>query len=187
MNLLTALLNRDKPLDEPTTEELSAFCERYPYCQPSQILLARNLLLLNKDPNGKQMNRALAYSTDRKKFQAFIADEPGEPAGDGDADGPSGLPADQLPHLKKQQQIIDRFLSASPRIEPGKGDTDGEVLGEEALEEPEDLVSETLAEILARQGQTEKAIRVYEKLSLNFPEKSSYFAKKIEELRNINT
>jgi hypothetical protein len=205
MNLLITLVNRDKPLDGSTAEELAAFCERYPYCQPSQILLARNLLLLNRDPYGKQLNRALAYSTDRKRFQAFIADESPEelPAGAGsqtvrppahgevlsdgpagDADGSPGQPAARPSHIRKQQEIIDRFLSANPRIEPGKAAPNEETIGAEALEEPEDLVSETLAEVLARQGQREKAIRVYEKLSLNFPEKSSYFAKKIEDLKN---
>jgi tetratricopeptide (TPR) repeat protein len=48
----------------------------------------------------------------------------------------------------------------------------------------EDTVSESLAKILAMQGNVEKALEMYKKLSLKFPEKSTYFASKIKELQN---
>ncbi len=50
----------------------------------------------------------------------------------------------------------------------------------------EEIVSETLADIMAKQGYTVKAKEMYKKLSLLFPEKSSYFAKKIKELKNLD-
>lgn len=45
------------------------------------------------------------------------------------------------------------------------------------------IITETFALVLAIQGNTKKAIEVYEKLCLKYPEKKSYFAAKIEELR----
>lgn len=45
-------------------------------------------------------------------------------------------------------------------------------------------VSETLAEILWKQGQMEKAIAMYKKLELKYPQKSRYFANRIKTLKN---
>lgn len=47
------------------------------------------------------------------------------------------------------------------------------------------IISESLAEILAKQGKKDKAIEMYKKLSLRNPEKSSYFASLIKDL-NLN-
>lgn len=47
----------------------------------------------------------------------------------------------------------------------------------------EGLASEALAEILTRQGKTEKAIEMYKKLSLRNPQKSAYFAQQIAQLQ----
>jgi len=46
-----------------------------------------------------------------------------------------------------------------------------------------EIVTERLAEIYVLQGLKDKAIEVYEKLILKYPEKNIYFAKKIEELK----
>ena len=52
-----------------------------------------------------------------------------------------------------------------------------------SLGENEDFVTETLAEIYIQQGNFKKAISAYGKLSLKFPEKSDYFARLIQELK----
>ena len=47
------------------------------------------------------------------------------------------------------------------------------------------VASETLAQILEKQGLTDQAIKMYEQLILTFPEKNAYFAAKIENLKNL--
>lgn len=52
-----------------------------------------------------------------------------------------------------------------------------------SLDKDEGLVSESLAEILTKQGKIEKAIEMYRKLSLRNPQKSTYFAQQISILQ----
>ena len=49
---------------------------------------------------------------------------------------------------------------------------------------PSDILTESMAEIWEKQGNLKKAIATYEKLSFIFPEKSVYFASRIEHLKN---
>ncbi len=52
----------------------------------------------------------------------------------------------------------------------------------QSVDSTEDIISESLAKILAKQGHIKESIDMYRKLSLKFPEKSSYFASRITEL-----
>lgn len=84
-----------------------------------------------------------------------------------------------------QAELIDKFIIANPRIEPQKDKTDvpdNDISGP-FVEEAGGLVTETLAKIYFNQGYYSKAIDIYEKLSLKFPEKSSYFASQIEKVK----
>jgi hypothetical protein len=52
-----------------------------------------------------------------------------------------------------------------------------------SITEDDNIISETLADLLIAQGQISKAKKMYEALCLKFPEKSLYFAKKIKQLQ----
>jgi len=52
-----------------------------------------------------------------------------------------------------------------------------------SVKEDDELVSETLAKIYATQGNLQKAIASYEKLLLKYPEKKTYFAPLIKNLK----
>jgi hypothetical protein len=54
---------------------------------------------------------------------------------------------------------------------------------DKSLEQNEDLATETLAGILALQGRKSEAIAMFDKLKLQIPEKSAFFAAEIEKLK----
>ena len=80
--------------------------------------------------------------------------------------------------------LIEQFIKTNPRLKPPLVvPAEQEDISLRSLTEPEDLITEPLAKIYLSQGLTDKAISTYEKLSLKFPEKSSYFAGQIQEIK----
>ena len=65
-----------------------------------------------------------------------------------------------------------------------KPDANVQILAENSNNEPE-VLTESMAEVFARQGKTAKASEVYQKLSLLNPAKSTYFAAKLENLKGL--
>ncbi len=93
----------------------------------------------------------------------------------------------EIKQLKKKKQakavtvLIDTFIKAEPSITRHQAAFfDPADAAKDSVMDDENIVSETLAKIYFDQRKFEKVIRIYEKLSLKFPEKSSYFAARIE-------
>jgi hypothetical protein len=83
--------------------------------------------------------------------------------------------------------LIDRFIRISPTIErmtPGNIQPVRDLSGENTSDESA-FITETLAKIYVNQGYYTKAINIYEKLSLQYPEKSAYFAGRIEKINEL--
>lgn len=89
-------------------------------------------------------------------------------------------------HKKSKEEIIEEFIKTEPRISaPEKKEFYSPIgMAKKSVLDSEEIVSETLASIYANQGNMEKAIRIYQKLSLLYPEKISYFAALIKKLEN---
>jgi tetratricopeptide (TPR) repeat protein len=89
--------------------------------------------------------------------------------------------------LEVQQEIIQNFLKSKPTINRFSNTTDTQPnkdLSKTSTIGTEDLVSETLANILLKQGKIKKAIEAFEKLKLKYPEKSTYFAARIQQIKD---
>ncbi|OFY74011.1 MAG: hypothetical protein A2265_04320 [Bacteroidetes bacterium RIFOXYA12_FULL_33_9] len=87
---------------------------------------------------------------------------------------------------EKNMQLIDKFIKEEPRIKP-KFETafkQEDISVKSAI--PEDnLITETLAKIYIKQEHYEKAISIYEKLSLKNSENYAYFAIQIEKIKEL--
>ncbi len=81
---------------------------------------------------------------------------------------------------KLKKSLIEKFIIDEPRITPGKAKMYSPAeKAKESVVENDDLVSETLVNIYAKQGMYRKAIKSLHKLSEKYPEKSTYFANQI--------
>ena len=82
-------------------------------------------------------------------------------------------------------EIIDKFIAENPQISRPKQEFyDPFVVAQASVVDQENIISETLATIYLNQGYVEKAISIYQKLSLKNPEKSVYFAELINKAKN---
>ncbi len=88
---------------------------------------------------------------------------------------------------QSKMELIDRFLSGggtfAKQMPPIEFSPDN--VAQKAIEESDDFVTETFANLLFLQGNLEKAIQSFEKLILKYPEKSIYFAARIEEIKKL--
>ncbi len=89
----------------------------------------------------------------------------------------------------EQQQLIENFIKLNPSLSRFdlKFDEDQKQLEDLSIPKltiGEHLISENLAVILHKQGKVQKAVNIYEKLILKFPEKKAYFASCIEKIKN---
>lgn len=82
---------------------------------------------------------------------------------------------------RTDEDLIDRFIREQPSMPRlDARETECRTFTNKEVESEDELFSETLAKIYLKQGLYDKAITTYIKLSLKFPEKSVYFANRIE-------
>lgn len=106
--------------------------------------------------------------------------------------------ADWLNHFKKKSEVEKeeeegkrslKTLWQKEKLAAALEEEDDEIpekvfeMAVNSIANEEDLISESLAVILVKQGKLDKAREMYRKLSLQHPQKSAYFAVQIENLQ----
>ena len=86
---------------------------------------------------------------------------------------------------KRKAALIDKFIETNPKIAPIKPGTAPAPQFELNSSDNTHLMTETLARVYLEQKKYQKAIQAYEILILKYPEKSSFFADHISEIRNL--
>jgi len=105
-------------------------------------------------------------------------------------DAQSEEPAvEDKPKRQEKMNLIDNFLNSAgsqKRIVPiDDSSLANQDFSVKSVQESDDLMTETLANIHIKQGHYQKAIEIFERLRLKYPEKSVYFADRIKEMEDL--
>jgi hypothetical protein len=182
----TDLLQAPYPFREETCDELADIVRQFPYCQSTRVLLALVMYKRGDPAFATHLRIAAACIPGRKRLKEIFQDplfaeeklHESEPGIVADFEPPA--PAIMM----TKEQIIEKFIMEEPGISRPRSEFFNP--NESAVKSSQDdyeIVSETLAQLYYNQGNTPKAIKIYEKLSLHFPGKSRYFAAQIEKLK----
>ena len=87
--------------------------------------------------------------------------------------------------LERNFDLIDKFITANPKISPIKQTAPSINLAQTKLVQSDSLMTETLARIYLEQKNYEKAIQSYKILILKYPEKSGFFADQIKAVKQL--
>lgn len=86
------------------------------------------------------------------------------------------------PEKQKKTALIDRFIENNPKISPVREMSKIAHIPEQNQDHSY-LMTETLAKVYLEQRKYQKAIQAYEILILKYPEKSTFFADRISDIR----
>lgn len=203
--MTTAELNHyiahPEQLNKSTLSDIQQLADMYPYCATFTILYAKNLWNVN-DLRFKAFVQKAALSTYHRDVLQQLMAIPAvtendyshsfiststikrfneEPTPYQLAEVPEEEPIKPL----KQQDLIDKFIASNPKIHLSDKFEYEEPQNLTQNEVSESVFTESLAKIYIKQGQYEKALHIFEKLNLKYPEKNTYFADQIRFLTKI--
>ena len=208
-------INHPEAIGRNDITALEQLLTEYPYFQSGQLLLTKGLLNTDSIRYNRQLKKAAAYAYDRKKLFGLIIVKKAKKIEEQVKEDPNLKPAldigkplefdENESHsfsewlaLSKVRKIergnkprtenfIDDFIDNDVRISKPKKETFFKpfAAAKESLIENDELVTPTLAKVYLEQGHYEKAILAYEKLSLKYPEKNSFFADQIKAIKDL--
>lgn len=92
---------------------------------------------------------------------------------------------EKQPEITAKFELIDAFLAKQNKIVPDTNTKNTEDLSEKSWAAPDELMTETLAKVFVKQKKYNKALEAYQILGLKYPEKNSFFADQIKEIKRL--
>ena len=192
-------------IDKEESIYISNILENFPYFQTAHILYSKALQNTKSIRFKSQLKKAAIYSGDRNLLfdiisqqedlnisKATIKDKLKKEEKKAELhsflDWISIVQTKKIVRSKKQNsdEIINIFLEKKPKIKNNKQRFfNASENAKKSIVENNDIITETLAKVYAKQEHFEKAILAYQKLSLKYPQKSSYFADQIKVIKKI--
>jgi len=183
-------------LNVETLEVIKNMVEEYPYFQTAWMLYLNNLKKLNSPDYQKELGRTAIRIADRKKLYYYLNPDETMHLASGQVyqqginpgvndyfSGDAGIGQGE-----GKDDLIKSFIASDPKIKISNKDEDTSVdndISKVSVSENDEIITETYINILIDQKKYEKAIESFGKLSLKYPEKSVYFARRIEEVKKL--
>lgn len=204
-NKISRMIQNPYIIDKDESIYISNILEKFPYFQTAHILYSKALQNTKSIRFKSQLKKAAIYSGDRNLLFDIISQQ--EDLNISKAtikhnlkkeekkaelhsflDWISIVQTKKIVRSKKQNsdEIINIFLEKKPKIKNNKQRFfNASENAKKSIVENNDIITETLAKVYAKQEHFEKAILAYQKLSLKYPQKSSYFADQIKVIKKI--
>ena len=191
---LKSLIQNPELLAHETVDDLKQLTEKFPWFQLGWIFYLKNLKQTESNEFGEILKKVAVLVPDRKLLYNFINTESQKKSEKTEVEHILGEYDENMDEteVNKGNTLIDKFLMSEPgvfrRMQGNETANENENridIEEKSVAENDELISETLAEIYFQQKNFKKAINSYQKLSLKYPEKSIYFAARIEEIEKL--
>ncbi len=131
-----------------------------------------------------EIGKPLGFSTNEKhSFTEWLQLSHYTPIKRENEDSKEATAAEIDEEKKKKLEIIDRFIEANPKIPPVKNNDAQSIIPEKQTTDHSYLMTETLARVYLEQKKYQKAIQAYEILILKYPEKITFFADRISDIK----
>jgi len=184
-------------LNGETLMELQEITKEFPYFQAARILCLKNFQVTGNPGFEAALKKTAISIPDRRALHRFLFSDSGTQASsyyfEQSGIHPGSLRRNEGSESAKGDTLIDKFLSSDPAPikmekkympEESSLETHNEMVTK-SVSESEEMITETLAMILFEQKKYDKALDAFKKLSLKYPEKSVYFATRIEEIEKL--
>ena len=204
-NKISNMIQNPYIIDKDESIYISNILENFPYFQTAHILYSKALQNTKSIRFKSQLKKAAIYSGDRNLLFDIISQQEDLNISKANIkhklkkeeqkaelhsflDWISIVQTKKIIRSKKQKsnEIINIFLEKKPKIKNNKQRFfNASENAKKSIVENNDIITETLAKVCAKQEHFEKAILAYQKLSLKYPQKSSYFADQIKVIKKI--
>lgn len=182
---------------------IQRLADKYPFCSLFWVLGTKVSTILNAFNQKEWLSKSSVFVKDREKLKQVVSlaqttmqkkKTMQETALKKDKDIMTEINSykeENLSETPTKEELINRFLNienpqktVSNKQEESKNEENIDAVIKKSVQEDISFATETMAKIFIKQGNKDKAIKIYQQLMTSNPKKSIYFANQIEKLKN---